>query len=304
MEWLFFALLAPLFYATSNVIDKHALEQRTLGLADYMFFASLGSVSLALFFFMTGEAITLSIDTAWPAVLSGILMNGSYLLFALALSRTESYKLTPFFLLIPIVLVVVDAVFYDAIFTYFHWLALVLSLFGSYILSRPSNSGSLFKLDFASSSITMLISVLLLAAGIFLMDKLSDPGQTNQFVMLQCFGFSLATLLYFIRKEWRREIAEGLRSVSSGKVVTFALNDAADLLGNWLFVAAVALAPSAGYVSLALGIQPFYVFAIVYIAYKINPTILNENLRLDQGLKITLGAGLLIGGLLLLALAP
>lgn len=303
MEWMYFALGAPFFYAASNVIDKYALEQRTLGLADYMFFASMGSLTLAGYFYITGEADFIQLNTALPAVASGVLMNASYLLFAVALTKADSYRLTPFFLLIPIILVVIDAVFYNAPFTTLHLSAVGLALAGSVVLSATNGSLLSRVTPIGDAGYIMLLSVLLLSAGVFLMDKLADPGHTNGFVMLQCLGFFLATLLYLVKKDWRDEIVQGIKEVSSGKVVTFAVNDAADLFGNWLFVAAVAAAPSAGFVSLALGIQPFYVMAIVFLVGKISPKSLNEDISFKKGFQTVVGALLLIGGLFLLAMA-
>ncbi|WP_282875916.1 EamA family transporter [Pseudomonas peli] len=304
MEWLIFALLAPLMYAISNVVDKYALEQHTLGIADYMSFASIGSLGLFIFLYASGAASGQVFDVVWPAILSGILMNGSYLLFALALTRSDSYRLMPFFLLIPVLLVLIDAVFYDAPFTSYHWAAVALAICGSVVLAIVNSPDATLKFSAGSAGFIMLVSVLLLTAGVFLMDKLADPQDTNGFVMLQCFGFFVATLFYPLYKPWRYEIVEGFKSATFPKVTTFAINDAADLFGSWLFVAAVALAPSAGFVSLALGIQPFYVIAIIYVVSKFHPSLLSERIGFKKGAQTLAGAMLITIGLLILALSP
>lgn len=304
MEWLVFALLAPLMYAASNVIDKYALDKHTAGIADYMFFASIGSLGFFLFLFASGAASGQTFDVVWPAVLSGSFMNGSYLLFALALTRSDSYRLTPFFLLIPVLLVLIDAAFYDAPFTVYHWAAVALAICGSVILAIVNSPDATLKFSTGSAGFIMLLSVLLLTAGVFLMDKLADPHDTNGFVMLQCCGFFVTTLFYPLYKPWRYEILEGFRGAALPKVITFVINDAADLFGNWLFVAAVALAPSAGFVSLALGIQPFYVMAIIYTVSKFYPSLLSERVGLVKGAQTLAGTILITVGLLLLALRP
>lgn len=82
------ALLAPLMYAASNLIDKYALEQHTVGIADDMGFASMGSALLATVLFLAGSADQIEAHSAWAALLSGVLMNASYLLFAICLTKT------------------------------------------------------------------------------------------------------------------------------------------------------------------------------------------------------------------------
>ncbi|RQV38949.1 hypothetical protein DF027_07645 [Burkholderia cenocepacia] len=301
MHWLFFALCAPLMYATSNVIDKYALEQHTAGIMDYMAFASLGSLSLALYFYVTGTPLPDDVRFIWPALLSGLLTNFSYLIFAFCLTKSDSYRLTPYFLLIPIFLILIDVVFFGASVTIYHWLAIGLAMLGGIILNISNNPDSKLQISTESTGLMMLFSVSILTCSILLMDKLSDTKNTDQFIMLQSFGFACTTLVYLSKKTWRTEIVHGFRDIGTQKVMTFAVNDAADLFGNWLFVAAVALAPSAGFVSLALGIQPFYVILLVYTAGKFNPALLNETLVPKKVIQSISGALLITLGLFLLA---
>ena len=104
MSWYFLAIIAPLMYAVSNILDKYVLEKYTSGVADYMAFASIGSMLLWLFFYSIDDSDTLSLRITWPPIMSGALLNISYLFFALSLIKSESYKIAPYFLLTPILL--------------------------------------------------------------------------------------------------------------------------------------------------------------------------------------------------------
>jgi uncharacterized membrane protein len=302
MMWLYLALIAPFFYAVSNILDKYVVDSKTSGTADYMFFGSIGSVILSLYFFSTGELDNVIEGSLLPAILSGILMNISYLFFAFALSKEDSHKLIPFFLLIPILLIFIDSIFYSSSIPLLHWLSLALSLVGSYILMNSDGSDSVDFSIFSSAKILMLISVIILTGSVFVTDKMANPAETNSFIMLQCFGFSLTTIFYLFWSPWRSEIFHGIKSVTASKVFAFFINDVADLLGNWFFIFAISLAPTAGYVSLALGIQPFYVLTIVIVISRYFPNSLNERLNPKTVVKTVVGAIFLIFGLAIIAL--
>ncbi|KKU37467.1 MAG: hypothetical protein UX53_C0049G0001, partial [Candidatus Azambacteria bacterium GW2011_GWB2_46_37] len=52
MNWILLSLLAPLFWASSNFVDKYILGKYTRGIFDFLFFSTITSLFLFLILFI------------------------------------------------------------------------------------------------------------------------------------------------------------------------------------------------------------------------------------------------------------
>lgn len=97
MSWIALSLLAPLFWAGSNIFDKYALEKVSRGTFDFLFFGSIGST---LVFVLTWTVF--GAEFVFPyslyAIASGFLLNASYLFYSRALEKEDASHVVPLYI--------------------------------------------------------------------------------------------------------------------------------------------------------------------------------------------------------------
>src|SRR3989338_5498820 len=97
MSWIALALLAPLFWAGSNILDKYSLEKVSRGTYDFLFFGTLGAVlivlALAAIFGLDKIGILALIPFA-----GGFLIQCSYLFYSYALLREDASYVVPLYI--------------------------------------------------------------------------------------------------------------------------------------------------------------------------------------------------------------
>src|SRR3989344_5771180 len=102
MNWIFLSLLAPLFWASSNFVDKYILGKYTKGIFDFVFFSTTTSwffFTIILFFVGAPE---LSVYSLIP-IATGMVLIYSYGFYGKALQEGDTSALVILFKLIPVI---------------------------------------------------------------------------------------------------------------------------------------------------------------------------------------------------------
>lgn len=296
MNWLFFALLAPLLWAGSNFVDKFVLERHVKGIFDFLFFSALFSW---VFFFILVLIFGFPVLT-WYSVLPvamGMLLTGTYGFYGKALEQGETSTLVILFKLIPVLTVALGFLILGQTLTGTEFLAFLLVLFGATAVSVEKIDG---RILFIKGAKWMFISIFLWSIMFLISDFALDKMPFWDFFILDTLGMALAGLVLFLHPVPRKQVMEGLRTASSAKYGWFLLNDLFDFFGQMSMKKALSLAPSAGLVTVAIQAQSLYAIILGVILTLLVPRFIKEDISLKHLSKKIIGAVIIFIGIVLL----
>ena len=131
-----------------------------------------------------------------------------------------------------------------------------------------------------------------------------DYGLTKMsfwdYFMLDNLGSALAGLTMFIIPSIRRQVINGIRTARIGKYVWFSWNNILDFFGQMSVKKALAIAPSAGLVTVVMQVQSFYAILIGVLLTLLIPNIIKEDISAPTLIKKITGAAVMFSGVYIL----
>ena len=294
MNWFFFSLLAPLFWASSNFVDKYILGKYTKGIFDFVFFSTITSwIFFAVIFLFVGTP-ELSIYSLIP-IATGMILIYSYGFYGKALEQGDTSSLVILFKLIPVITVVLAFAFLGQTLSSNELIGFVIVLAGATVISFEKTKGIFIK-GFGM----ILIAILMWSV----MTLFIDYGLTKMsfwdYFMLDNLGSALAGLTMFIIPSIRRQVIEGIKTAQLGKYVWFSWNNVLDFFGQMSIKKALAIAPSAGLVTVVMQVQSFYAILIGVLLTLFIPHIIKEDISARTLIKKVIGAAIMFLGIYIL----
>lgn len=294
MNWIFLSLLAPLFWASSNFVDKYILGKYTKGIFDFVFFSTITSWFLFAAIFLFVGVQELSVHSLIP-IATGMVLIYSYGFYGKALEQGDTSALVILFKLIPVITVILALVFLGQTLSSNELLGFVVVLAGATIVSFEKSKGIFIK-GFGM----ILIAILMWSV----MTLFIDYGLTKMsfwdYFMLDNLGSALAGLTMFIIPSIRRQVIEGIKTATAGKYIWFSWNNILDFFGQMSIKKALAIAPSAGLVTVVMQVQSFYAISIGILLTIFIPHIIKEDIFLFNIDKKIVGAAIMFSGIYLL----
>lgn len=294
MNWVLLSLLAPLFWASSNFVDKYILGKHTRGIFDFLFFSTITSwfLFLILLAFVGIPEITVH---SWIPILTGIILIYSYGFYGKALEQGDTSALVILFKLIPVFTVILAFVFLGQTLSANELLGFVIVLAGATIVSFEKSRGIFIK-GFGM----ILIAILMWSV----MTLFIDFGLTKMsfwdYFLLDNLGSALAGLTLFIIPSMRKQVVSGLQTATTGKYVWFSGNNLLDFFGQMSIKKALAIAPSAGLVTVVMQVQSFYAIVIGVLLTLFLPSIIKEDISPNNLIKKFIGALIMFSGVYVL----
>lgn len=294
MNWFFFSLLAPLFWASSNFVDKYILGKYTKGIFDFVFFSTITSwIFFAVIFLFVGTP-ELNIYSLIP-IATGMILIYSYGFYGKALEQGDTSSLVILFKLIPVITVVLAFAFLGQTLSSNELIGFVIVLAGATVISFEKTKGIFIK-GFGM----ILIAILMWSV----MTLFIDYGLTKMsfwdYFMLDNLGSALAGLTMFIIPSIRRQVIEGIKTAQLGKYVWFSWNNVLDFFGQMSIKKALAIAPSAGLVTVVMQVQSFYAILIGVLLTLFIPHIIKEDISARTLIKKVIGAAIMFLGIYIL----
>lgn len=294
MNWILLSLLAPLFWASSNFIDKYILGKYTKGIFDFVFFST---ISCWFFFAVLLGFLGLPEFDAYSLIpiLTGVILIYSYAFYGKALEQGDTSTLVVLFKLIPVLTVVLAYVFLGQALSANELLGFTIVLAGAVMVSLERSKGIFFR-GFGM----ILIAIFMWSV----MTLLVDYGLTKvsfwDYLMLDTLGSALAGLPLFLIPSMRKQVVDGLKTAVAGKYIWFAGNNILDFFGQMSIKKALSLAPSAGLVTVVMQVQSFYSIIIGILLTLFLPNIIKENITRTALIKKSLGALIMFLGVYVL----
>lgn len=294
MNWIFLSLLAPLFWASSNFVDKYILGKYTKGIFDFVFFSTITSwVFFAAIFLFAGTP-EINIYSLIP-IATGMILIYSYGFYGKALELGDTSSLVILFKLIPVVTVILAFAFLGQTLSSNELLGFVIVLVGATIVSFEKSKGIFIK-GFGM----ILIAILMWSV----MTLFIDYGLTKMsfwdYFMLDNLGSALAGLTMFIIPSIRKQVIEGIKTATTKKYIWFSWNNVLDFFGQMSIKKALAIAPSAGLVTVVMQVQSFYAILFGILLTLFIPHIIKEDISASTLIKKFVGAVIMFSGVYIL----
>ncbi|KKU36251.1 MAG: Conserved hypothetical membrane protein, DUF6 family [Candidatus Azambacteria bacterium GW2011_GWF2_46_32] len=280
----------------SNFVDKYILGKYTRGIFDFLFFSTITSLFLflILFIFVGMPELTMY---SWIPILTGVILIYSYGFYGKALEQGDTSALVILFKFIPVLTVVLAFIFLGQTLSSNELLGFVVVLAGATIVSFEKSRGIFIK-GFGM----ILIAILMWSV----MTLFIDYGLTKMsfwdYFLLDTLGSTLAGLTLFIIPAMRRQIIDGLKTATIGKYVWFSGNNLLDFFGQMSIKKALAIAPSAGLVTVVMQAQSFYAIVIGILLTLIIPGVIKEDISASVLIKKFIGALIMFSGVYILLL--
>lgn len=294
MNWIFLSLLAPLFWASSNFVDKYILGKYTKGIFDFVFFSTITSWFLFAAIFLFVGVPELNLYSLIP-IATGMVLIYSYGFYGKALEQGDTSALVILFKLIPIITVILAFAFLGQTLSLNELLGFIVILAGATIVSFEKSKGIFIK-GFGM----ILIAILIWSV----MTLFIDYGLTKMsfwdYFMLDNLGSALAGLTMLIIPSVRRQVIEGIKTATTKKYIWFSWNNVLDFFGQMGTKKALAIAPSAGLVTVVMQVQSFYAILIGVLLTLFIPHIIKEDISAPTLIKKVIGTAIMFSGIYIL----
>ncbi len=274
MDWLVFALLSPAFWGLNNVFNKFLMAKKFQGyfsLVSYLHFIDL--IFAAIIFFVT--PVSFQFPYVLFAMAVSLLPLCSFWFYTKALMVEEVSRITPLFQFIPILVVVLSAIFLNEILSLQKYFGIALIVVTSLLISyRKSESGNSL-----SSAFKLMIpfSVVLSVYTIVLKYLLSYMDSWSIFFWM-IIGSSFGVLFLLSFSKPRREFVETVPGIGRKTFVAAVVSEGLYVLGTMCSL----IAMSMGYASLVSalgGLQHFFVFIFMLLLSLFVPHVLKEEIN-------------------------
>lgn len=295
MNWVFLSLLAPLFWALSNFIDKYILEKHTKNLFDYMFFSTITSW---LFFIV----ITLFIgipEINWYFLIpisTGVMLIYSYGFYGKALEQSETSSLVLLFSLIPLITVFLAFIFLGQTLSLREIVGSMIVLFGAVVVSFEKSKGVVTK----GLGMILIAIIIWSAVNILVAYGLTKMSFWDYFI-LENLGSALAGVVLLVIPSMRQQVIEGIKTAGIQKYFWFFWNNSLDFLGQMSIKKALSLTSAVGLVAVITQVQSFYAILIGVLLTLLVPQIMKEDITVPTLLKKSIGAVIMFIGIYFLS---
>jgi drug/metabolite transporter (DMT)-like permease len=294
MNWIFLSLLAPLFWAASNFVDKYILGKYTTSIVDFVFFSTITSwIFVAILFVFVGLP-TISTNSLIP-IATGMILIYSYGFYAKALDQGDTSSLVILFKLIPVLTVLLAFFVLGQTLSMREILGFIVVMVGAIAVSVEKGKSFFIK------GFTMILIAIVMWS---VMTLLIDYGLTKitfwEYMLLDNFGSALAGVTLLIHPTLRAMVMQGIRSATAGKYHWFFWNNFLDFLGQMSIKKALSIAPSAGLVTVIMQVQSFYAIVIGLLLTLLIPTVIKEDIAKKTLIKKTIGALVMFAGIYIL----
>lgn len=264
------------------------------GIFDFVFFSTITSWFLFAAIFLFVGVPELSWYSLIP-IATGIVLIYSYGFYGKALEQDDTSSLVILFKLIPVITVILAFAFLGQTLSSNELIGFVVVLAGATIVSFEKSRGIFIK-GFGM----ILIAILMWSV----MTLFIDYGLTKMtfwdYFMLDNLGSALAGLTMFIIPSIRRQVIEGIKTARLAKYVWFSWNNILDFFGQMSIKKALAIAPSAGLVTVVMQVQSFYTILIGVLLTFLIPHLIKEDISTPTLVKKFVGAAIMFSGIYIL----
>lgn len=293
MSWLFFAILAPLFYAVVVFIDKYILEKEVRNyLAIPIYTATIAAIFGVLIWVITGFP-SLSLRDSLLIILTGILTIFGVATYFKALSSDQASTITILFQMTPIITLILSSLLLGEKISLMQFLGFLAILSATVGISSSSNFK---KISFSNNFLLILITDFFWASAYVLFKFVVGTNSFATVISYEGFGIGVGGfILYHFFPSIKNAFQSISKTIKARVFLFIVINEGIFLLSRLLTYWAISKGPVA-LVNVVGGTQVIFAILYGFILTMIAPKIFKESISF-KGLskKIIFAILVLIG---------
>lgn len=295
MNWFFVALVPPLLYAVTNLLDKTLLSKyfQEGGVGTLLMFSALLSIiAVPLLYLVEPEVLVQGENLFTIAILAllDIVLVWSYLM---ALKDEESSATIFYYQLVPVIALIMGYFKLNEAITQQQGLGMVIILFGTSLVSFQSD-GIKLKFRWKTVGFMLLACTCWATESVYFKDVALEENIWRSLFWKHVALLAIGILMFVFMPAQRRNFLERFKAGSSGIIILNILNESLYMSANVVAAYAFMLAP----VALALLAETFQAFFVLFLGVALTfffPKIFNESIK--KGTVLTKVLALVITGI-------
>lgn len=276
MTWLYLALMAPVLWSLSNIVDKFAINNITSHYIPFVFLLSIGNIFFAAVIYLVFFPQDVELWFVVFNLLSGLAIFGQYFAYSYSLEQMDVSAVIPIHQSEPVFVLIASVLFFHSIPSEWQIFGFFLIIAGILLLSvsRQTVRG----LGQSRHVVVLLISALFGAISTLISDFLLISKSLETVLIFNFAGYSLGGALLLLWPAWRALIINDLSKLSLHQFCVFGLTNIFDVGGYVFFMAALAVGGGAALVAVIVSIHPLFVLILGYIVTKFFPKLFTEDI--------------------------
>ncbi len=295
MDWYFFALLAPAFWALNNVFIKFLLTNKFKS-----YYPTIAIISTADAVFALAIYLLTPVEFSFPfsllALLAGIFPLTAFWFYSRALLVEDVSRVITLFQLIPLFVVFLSVVILNEILALQNYLGIGLVVIAATLISYKKSGGKAF-----SRALKFMVPFALIIAVYTIVNKaLLGVLDFWSLFFWDISGTFLGAMSLLSFSKNRKALAETIAFVGRRVFLVTFVGEGMYVTGTLCSLVALSLV-EAPLASAFFGLQPFYVFFYILFLSIFLPKILKEDIsKASISLKIVAIALMFMGTLLII----
>ena len=270
MEWYFFALLAPAFWALNNVFIKFLITNKFKS-----HFPMISTVvtmdAIFAFAVLVFARVVFVFPYSFFAFAVGFMPLAAFWFYARALMKEEVSRIATLFQLIPVFVALLSIILLGEVLGLVQYFGIILIVFASILISYRRSAGKPF-----SGVLRLMLPFGLIIAAYTISDKILLGYMDFWSVFFwNVLGTFCGALSLLTMPKLRSEILGTILAVGKRALLTTFIGEGLYVVGTICSLVALSLA-DAPLASSLFGLQPFYVFFYTLVLSLFLPRVLNE----------------------------
>lgn len=276
MNWLVFALAAPILYGITNFIEKFLIDKKVKDPIIVPIFAVVPAFFISLFILFLNGFPIIFLGHLVPIVVSGIFLELYLVPYFIALSLEDASRIIPLFEFIPIFILAMSYIFLGETLRTNQFLGFLFIFIGALILGAKRVEGKIFKLR--KAVYLMLLSGFLFSITSIIFKFVVVKESFWITIAYQFLGIALGALLLMAVPKYRRMVFRDAKFAGLQIWGLLTLNEIIALTAQSALGFAYLLAPVA-LVSVIGSTQPLFVMIYGIILSVWFPHIVKEDIQ-------------------------
>lgn len=294
-----FALVAALFWALGNVLDKTVLKDYITNPVVVTFFTGVFGAVFALILPLTGYVRIPSVFILAGSLLLGILYIAPVYLYMKSLTLEEVSRVVPIFSIAPVFVVIMGGLFLSEVFTLSKYIGIFLAITGSVIVSSKRFGKEFFHLKYNRAFWLIFFGTFLFAVYSVATRWILNFADFWNIFFWSRLGTLIPIVFFLLHGSTREEIISVFSTVRESKLEFMAVSEFLNNIAVLAQTVALSLGPAA-LVETATSAQSLFVLLFVGTLKHLWDKDLGDDLSKKAVVIKTLSAIMIIIGIYLI----
>lgn len=260
--YLAFAILAALFWAIGNVIDKTVLTDYVTNPVVVTFFTGVFGALFALILLPLGYVQIPSTFVLGISILLGIVYMAPIYFYMKGMTLEEVSRVIPIMNISPVFVVILGAIFLNEVFTLQKYLGMFLAITGSVMVASKRFGKKFFHLEANKAYWLIFTGTFIFAAYAVSIRWILNFSDFWNIFFWSRMGGLIPVGFFLLHQNTREQVISVVNSIRESKVEYMAISELMNDLGVLSQTVALGLG-AAALVQTAASIQPLFVLIFV-----------------------------------------